>query len=267
MKRLIHFTLPLSLAIAALISLFFQLPSGPSLCKACQPKSPLLSLFGAGYFAALISAILLFPSNPKKWLKILGIVFSLSLALSLTAMQTALCIPCLTANTCHVLIWIFWSPRSTANEIQLEIKTTTLIMSFFAGASFFGALNANLALYGAPKLLTKRLVQEGEKVKLPITLERDTAFHFVVDPCPFCEEQLKNFENIKTDLSLLNVSTNEKAKENAPHLAWEIKKAKELEKRFGIQGYPTLILVNQKGEILKVKEGLQDSLEVIFQER
>lgn len=276
------------LGIVALILLFFKLPGVPELfgivnCTSCSTSTPYVPMLAAGYFAAFLTCRLCFPSLPKPPLKIGGLVWSLGLATVLTYLSASWCWICLIAHTCHILMWLFWKPTQEKSETLVGMKISIISTTSVAMMALYSTLNFTFLVYGLQiKSPIHSVVKEGTVVK-PFEFEtiekqvfssENLAAHsgvilnFVSPHCLFCKEQIPKLNEIAKEFldkgfRFINVSRQVVPDLQAlgPHLEWAEDLRGELSPEFGITGYPTLILLDSKGEVVKTAEGLSSDFE------
>ena len=141
------------IGLLILTLLFFKLPGVPELfgilnCKSCQTTTPYLPMVAAAYFAAFVTCVLCFPTLPSRPLKYGGIVWALSLAISLTYLSTQLCWICLVAHLLHLSMWLLWKPKTAEPEQAVNSKLALVFTSALAMMALFSTLNVTFLVYG-----------------------------------------------------------------------------------------------------------------------
>ena len=280
------------LGIAALISLFLTLPEIQNSlsalgCKTCGSRSPYLPLIGAGYFASLSAVSILFPSFPPRQMGKGGLIGAILLSLVLTTMAfPSICIACLIAHVCHILIWTIWvfAPPSEARS-SFSGVSERIFLALFAPVSavaLFGCLNLTFMAYDfKPKSRpTAESLKSGDPIP-PFTAQTlsgksisnrssrgVTLLNFITPNCPFCAEQLELLNAIAAQFSYewINITpalSSEWSKESSS-AEWVEDKAGELQRLFKVRGYPTLYVLGNDGRIARAILGVQPYLMAEF---
>lgn len=238
-------------------------------------------MLGAAYFSAFIVAILSFPDLPTRPLKVAGLIWASGLAISLTYLSPFWCWVCLGAHGCHLLMWIIWKPAGAPARHFLGVKLSLVFTSALAAAALFSTLNTTFLIYGLSKP-SGSLVKKGSRVKSFAleTLEKKplsdallnhsegTLFNFVSANCPYCKDQLPRLDSLANQFyeqgfRFLSITQSLASdwQPLAPHLEWVEDREGALASLFGIEGYPTLVLVDSQGVIIKIFSGASSSLE------
>jgi len=274
--------------LVALILLFFKLPGVPELfgilnCKSCSTTTPYLPMVTAAYFSAFVTCILCFPSLPARPLKYAGIVWALGLAICLTYLSPTWCWICLGAHTCHVAMWIFWRPVRVRTEHSVGLKLSLIFTSALAVMALFSTLNVTFLVYGLQfKNPTGSLVKKGSKVK-PFALKTieekalsntllaefgGTILNFVSSNCPYCKEQVPELDSLalkfqEQGFRFVTISQHvvPELQVLGPNLEWAEDQKRTLFELFGIEGYPTMVLIDSKGVVKTTVAGATSNLE------
>ncbi len=268
----------LLLSACALIALFFKLPGVPEFfgitqCTSCSTSTPYLPMFGAGYFAALFTLILCFRSLPVRSLKWGGYVWSIGLALILTTLSPSLCYICLIAHFCHIGVWHFWKPSAEYSEELKEIKTAIVFTSTVSVMALYSTLNFMFLVYGLEvKNPLATSIKEGGHIQ-PFafeTLSSDelkehsgVVLNFVSSNCPYCKEQIPHLNGLAEEfqsstIRFVTICSQLEAdlQTLGPQLEWIEDVEGQLSSLFRISGYPTCILLDGSGKVLKVIAGI-----------
>jgi thiol-disulfide isomerase/thioredoxin len=282
MRRLVPW-----LGILALLMLFFKLPDTPNIwglfgCKTCSSPSPYVPLAGAAYFTLLVATSLLFPRFPGPRVARAGLVWSLLLAVGLTAVGwPRWCIGCLIAHVCHLLIWTIWAVVPAPSIVKLQTTTyERLCMVLFAPVpvvALFACLNLTFMAYGikpshptmATGLHVGDAVPDLALVALPGTdLRKERILlNFIAPNCPYCKEQLTLLTSMAPQLAadsirLINVSPILPADRDryAASFEWAEDRDGQIGNAFKIAGYPTLFVVGADGKIAAILPGVPAQL-------
>lgn len=244
-------------------------------------ETPYFPMLAAAYFSAFIVTILCFPALPSPSFKLAGIVWSIGLAFFLTFLSSFWCWVCLGAHGCHLLMWIVWKPSGCEAGRSFGVKLSLVFTSAIAAMALFSTLNVTFLLYGLNKP-SSSLVKKGSLVKTfsVETIEKKevsdalfgeyggTILNFVSSNCPYCREQLPMIDSLAAEYrerGFRFVSISPKAAPDlhalGAHLEWAEDTEGELAQQFGVQGYPTLILINPEGRVVKTWAGASSSLE------
>ncbi|MGA8164333.1 MAG: TlpA disulfide reductase family protein [Waddliaceae bacterium] len=259
------------------ISELFDLPA----CKSCHTNTPYLPMLAAAYMAAFLTCILSFPSLPSPALKRAGIVWSLGLACGLTYLSDQWCVICLIGHTCHVGMWTFWRPTQYGPEGLAGMKLSMMFTSATATAALYSTLHFTFLVYGLSNPM-ESLVRAGAAInsfhvetvdKQPLSSDKFSDYdgvilNFVSDSCPYCREQILLLDKIagefdSKNLRFVNVSRQviSELQDLGPRLEWVEDSQEDLFMLFGVNGYPSLVLIDSKGVVVGAKEGVHGDFE------
>lgn len=270
----------LLLGFCALGSLFLKLPNvaetlGLKYCTSCNAASPILPMISASYFAFLITAILTFAPF-STLLAQMGLIFSVGLGFTLTYFNPEWCGVCLFAHSTHILLWFILLAAAEDTEREkdnlLGSKLALLFIAPVAMMALFSTLNFTLLIYGlSNENPLGSLVQAGDIIK-PFQAGKfsnenfadysGTLFTFVSPNCPYCKELLpsvealaKEYEGKRVNFVSVGRVITEESKQLAPHLTWIEDKKGEIIPQFGVTGFPTTVLVDATGRVIKSLPG------------
>ena len=232
-------------------------------------------MLAAGYFAFLLTATICFKNLPTKTWRWGGFVWATGLAISFTYLSSQICWVCLVAHACHILLWIVWKPQHLQEEI-LGIKLALAFTSSFAMMALFSTLNFTFMVYGLQmKSPVSSLVQEGSVIKSftidaidskELAEHQGVIFHFVSPSCPYCKEQIPQLDRIAKEYAdngyrFINISPRltPELQELSHHLEWV--EDNSLSSIFGIEGFPTLVVVDRLGVVLQTMAGASSDFE------
>lgn len=280
------------LGIIALLAIFLKLPEAQGLfsflsCKACSNSNPYFPLAASGYFAALISISLLFPTFPNPLIARGGLIWSLLLAIPLTLMTLPdWCIPCLIAHACNVLTWTIWTffpdtterPYSTVKE-----RLCLLLFGSVAVVAMFGSLNLTMLIYSlknSPKL-TSTSLKEGDYIQIPAfesrlvndNIQGEKRFrliNFISQDCPYCQEQLAILQASSEQIGqrykmimVISPTLQSDLTQQFPLAEWIEDKEGKLRELFKVSGYPTLFVIDNDNKILNIISGASDQINLL----
>ncbi len=271
------------LGIIALIALFLKLPEASHFftllkCKSCISNEPYLPLIGCGYFGFLTAVSLLFPDFPNRYLAFGGLIWAVLLSSVLTYIDLPdLCLACLVAHACNILIWGIWffapAPVRKSNAINAEVRLCILLFAPIAVVALFSSLNltfmayhvkpwANIGLHsGDPiPLFTAHTIGDCE-----IASKNNEAIvlNFITPDCAYCKEQLQILDKVKSSCRIINVSPKvlPELTQYFPLSEWVEDKKGALGKQFKIQGFPTMCVLGSEGKIIRVIQGVPEGFQ------
>jgi thiol-disulfide isomerase/thioredoxin len=276
MKRFRH--APPFLGVLVLIALFLKMPAAAS-CAMCSSRGLYMPLFGAGYFALLIAASLLFLSFPDVKLARTGLTWAILLALLLTYVDfPQWCGLCLTCHICHILMWTIWLvvPPLEAKPTLLKERIYLLLLAPISVVALFTSLNLTLMTY-RPKTHSNLGFQPGDLVPAFtawtvtghsitnaefLSVSR-TILNFVSIDCPYCKEQLQLLNTIILELDsqayrFINITPMlpSNLTQYSSRMEWIEDKPEALLNLFQVSGYPTLFVVGTDGKIVQIIPGV-----------
>jgi thiol-disulfide isomerase/thioredoxin len=284
------------LGLVALAVLFLNLPEAPHIfarlgCTSCSSSDPYLSLVGAGYFAVLVAAALLFPGFPGRLAARGGLTWALLLALALTYVKwPAWCAACLIGHACNILMWTLWvAVPPAARRPRPATLGQRLVLTVFAPVSviaLFSSLNLTFMAYRLKEHnLAATSLQPGDAVPAFNTqthggrsiASTDAAqsagivINFVSPDCPHCQEQMPVLDAVATELApgsyrFINVSRALPAEllQRAPATEWVEDKEGKLRELFQVAGYPTMFVLGSDGKITLVIPGVPEQLKAFL---
>ncbi len=235
----------------ALTILFFKLP-GIS-CQTCNTVDPYLPMLAISYFAAFLACILCFPSLPSPHFKYTGMIWSIGLAISLTYLNPIWCLICLIAHACHIGMWIFWKPRASGKVKKVAVKSSFILLSMLSFPLFF---------YGMQKK-NDPLVKAGSIIK-PFAQSdyKGMIINFVSPNCAYCKEQIATLNKTAKEFHdqgfrFVNVTRHmsDDLQGFGPDFEWIEDQENNLAPLFGIAAYPTTVLLDSKGVVIKTAVG------------
>lgn len=267
------------LSLAALATLLLKLPHVPDLlgienCQSCSSTTPYLPMLAAGYFAAFTGTALCFRSLPTPPIRAAGLVWAVTLAMTLTYFSQSWCFICLFCHAVHIAMWLTWRPHREAITEAPGVKIATVMAMAIGTTALFSTLNFTFLVYGL-KLQSpvSSLVRPGATVDLstldqPFNRSKTLIFNFVAEHCPYCKEQIPKLDAIAAKLKnerfqFINISQKKvSALETiGPHLEWMEDHDRSLAALFGVEGYPTLVAVSPEGIIIEAAEGVAPDFE------
>ncbi len=281
------------LGIIALGVLFLKLPEVSKFftCKSCLSSGPYLPLIGAGYFALLVAIAMLFPSFPSLHTARGGLIWSLLLALTLIYLRwTQVCLECLIAHACHVMIWLIWLISPSQKDKRILTTKERLYFVFLAPISviaLFGCLNLTFLIYDVKDARTKIAVdlQVGDIVpdfyiktidglfiaNRDLNKMKGTVINFVSSDCPYCKEQLPILNEIAVQLAggsyrFINISpiVTPEMIQQSPAVEWVEDKEGELSTHFRIPGYPILFVIGANNKIVQIIPSVPNQLKALL---
>lgn len=274
----------------ALVLLFFKMPETPHIaslikCSVCPLPSPFLPLLGSAYFSLLLALSLFFPSFPGKKVAIGGLLLSAALAFSLTLWNyPKACTVCISCHVINILIWILWilSPSKPQDSNLLKKEKVFLVILFpLIIVSLFSSLNLTFRTYRRDETAKSLDLKEGGKFPA-ITLKtisgqhidlsqvngRGIILNFLAETCPYCKEQVEKISPIFSGISAeeylwVNVSPKAPIKfaEAFFSSVWVEDSGQKILYDLDLEGYPTLLIINGKGSLVKKIVGVPDNLE------
>lgn len=286
-KNFIRRYFPFFLSLFALFLLFLKLPKvadslGLAFCSSCQIYSPYIPMLGAAYFSSLGVLILSCRTMPSRNLKVGGVVWAFGLAIFFSWLDQSSCFLCLGAHALHILLWIFWKPTQKGEEKMLGLKTALCFTSFTSMAALFSTLNFTFLVYGLQFKNPLHVLKEGGMIT-PFVLEtigmgrlssdslknyEGIVLNFVAPGCPHCKEQLpllSAIADLNQNQSILFVAITPKLDNDlqqlAPILEWAEDQQEHLLEEWSIEGFPTLLLIDSNGRIIKKIAGLPSNFE------
>lgn len=269
-------------AFLALTTLFFKLPEvmsvlGPTMCPTCisalpYAETPYLALIGGGYFAFLLSMLLSSQRFPGKTGTKIGLLFSIGLFVSLTYFSPELCIVCIFAHLCHILLWscLLWEKHAvdTAQE-NIYSKLSSAFTAAVSMVALFSTLNITFALYAvSSKQVETTFLKPGTKIATTSFMQPDTISNalvigFVSQNCPFCHDALKMLNTLSKEISEKNIrviavtqTITQEIQEMAPDIEWKEDPSGQLQQQCGVAGYPSLIVLDHHGTVTESVAGI-----------
>jgi thiol-disulfide isomerase/thioredoxin len=256
----------------ALVALFFKLPETPDLfdCASCTSNDPYFPLFAAGYFTSLIAIALIFPEFPSKATAWGGILWSILLTFALTYLAWSLCVMCLIAHLCNILIWVIWlitSQKKTIWAAPLSVRVAGAVFAPMIMLTLFASLNLTFMVYDFRLSQPQNLLKPGDILPHFAQQGIPLCINFITPDCPYCKKQLPLLHKIALNCSLSTVKfinitpfiTEELVRQH-PSSQWIEDKDGKLKTLFKVQGYPTLFLADAEGKIKKIIAGMSEEL-------
>lgn len=182
---------------------------------------------------------------------------------------------CLIAHVCHIGMWIFWKPQSSRHEEMVGLKVSMALTTSVAMAALFSTLNFTFLIYGLNfSNPIGSLIKTGSTVA-PFNIEsislssdelsnlNGVILNFVSPQCLYCKEQLPKLDEIASSYTdagfrFVNVTREitPELKSFAPSMEWAEDGAGILLPKFGIDGYPTLVVMDSKGTVVAADAGV-----------
>ena len=223
--------------LAAFITLFVGQIKG---CAACA-RFPLLTFAGEFYFGALALLALIFSFEK---VKAFGFAFALVLSVSLMSYASEFCLTCWIAHSLHLLFWASYG-------LSLSAYLATAALAFCMPFLPYDALSMG------PAPAFSFVTEQGQEVR-----PKSVVLHFVKRDCPYCAEQTEELCALVTkypELFVVNIS--QQPSDDPCELPFYIDRDGHLMQAFGVNLFPTTVVIGKKGQIKAVLRGQFDNLE------
>ena len=281
--------LPFIFGALILILLIAKLPGVTALftpfdCSRCTIGAPLITWLGGGYFAGLLTFIYLVPQFFSRPVASIGIICAIVMGTLLLWLSPTFCYICFFAHLLHVGIWgyflvypqagIAWSPRfirALMRAVQVGLMVA-LFFYLFDEALFKAGEKKQIE---APQFSFTTL--NGETITSNnIAPYRHIVLQFVLPSCIYCKKQLPVLNRIKKKwegkkIGFFNIVERRNGESDfslkkdlhgyAPDIPIVIDSDFYIGKNFHVRSFPTLIVINAEGRIVKTIIGSTSKLE------
>lgn len=288
-KKRILISLPLVFSFLILGLLIVKLPGVTALftpfdCSRCTIGAPLITWLGAGYFAGLLTMICRAPQFFSRPVASFGIIFAIVLGTLLLWFSPAFCYICFVSHLLHVAIWGYFLIFPQHGLPWNAILVRPLLRAFQVG--LIVALAYALFDEALFKLGEKKMVEapqfsfttlSGETITShAIAPYRYIVIQFVLPTCKYCKKQLPTLNSIKNKwkgkkVGFFNIVERRNRESNAalkreldayaPDIPIAVDDDFSLGRHFHVRTFPTLIVINAKGRIVKTLIGSNAHLE------
>lgn len=288
-KKRFIIRLPFYFGAVILLLLLAKLPGVAALftpfdCSRCTIGAPLITWLGAGYFAGLLALIYLAPQFFSRPIASIGILWAILMGTLLLWFSPTFCYICFFSHLLHVGIWGYFLVYPQHGVPFRAPFARHLILAVQIG------LFATLAYYVVDEGLFK--LGEKETVETPqfsfttlsgetltsndLTPYRYVVLQFVLPTCQYCKKQLPLLDRIKEkwderDIGFFNIVERRRGETNrqlqdelhayAPHISIAIDSDFTIGKHFNVRTFPTIIVLDSEGRIVKTINGAYSKLE------
>jgi len=275
-------------SFAALTLLFFKLPGvrdflGFKRCTQCGPEAPFITMLAVAYFGFFTAILLSFNDFAGKTGAKFGLLWAIGLCVVLTLLRSELCTICLTAHGLHIAAWCaLLTKKSPAafDKTLIGLKISCACTTSISVVALYSSLNFTFALYGlgAPKNQSS-LIAIGEKAPMLERITNNTNLHeetlhtgivldFVSSQCPYCKEQLVRIKDIaekfkETGIRFVAITEDnpETLQALAPNVEWIKDIDGSLHNRYGVSGYPTMVVLDKNARVIQATSGMPSDYE------
>lgn len=288
-KKRFIIRLPFYFGIAILLLLFAKLPGVTALftpfdCSRCTIGAPLITWLGAGYFAGLLTLIYLAPQFFSRAVASLGILWAIVMGTLLLWLSPAFCYICFFSHLLHVGIWGYFlvypqhgAPFSAPFFRRLILATQIGLLTTLS----YYMIDEGLFKLGGKKTLEAPQFSfttlSGETLNSNnLAPYRYVVLQFVLPTCQYCKKQLPLLDEIKEKwddrgIGFFNIVERRKGESDAqlqeellsyaPHIPIVVDSDFSMGAHFNVRTFPTIIVLNSEGRIVKTYHGTYSKLE------
>lgn len=281
--------LPFYFGAVILLLLLVKLPGVTSLftpfdCSRCTIGAPLITWLGAGYFAGLLALIYLAPQFFSRTIASFGLIWAIVMGTFLLWFSPSFCYICFFSHLLHVCIWgyflvypqhgvIFRAPflRHLLLAVQIGLFTTLAYYVIDEGLFKLGEKEILEAPQFSFTTLSGEILTSND-----LSPYRYVVLQFVLPSCKYCKKQLPLLDQIKEKwdergIGFFNIverrhgETDAELQEQlhayAPHIPIAVDYDFTLGTHFNVRTFPTIIVLNSDGRIVKTINGAYSKLE------
>ncbi|GAB5412124.1 MAG: hypothetical protein ChlgKO_12380 [Chlamydiales bacterium] len=238
---------------ASLLALFAALSLSGKVLAICQgcvvAGTQTVTYFGILYFIVLAFVISFWRTFPSKPIAVVGLIFSAFIAFFLTLSRQEICPFCITSHILHMAVWSLLLVPCYFRAAAL-LLTTLLIIS----VPLVHIKEGRAKVIGKAPAFSFT-TKSGKVIKnVPPAPYSALVLHFVQEGCPFCEEQIEEIEsflNYYPNYLFYNVSATDIKKSGGVELIV----SQEMQQAFHVNLFPTLIVVDRNGDVIKFVRG------------
>ncbi|MDX8431401.1 MAG: thioredoxin fold domain-containing protein [Candidatus Algichlamydia australiensis] len=238
--------------IASLFALFAALSlvgKELAICQGCVNGVQYITYVGIVYFLGLSLTLYFWRTFPTKPITYVGFFFSCFAAFFLTVSKLEYCVFCVTAHILHIAVWslllttCYFRSLAIFFSAILVISVPTLHIKEKRSKVVGRAPNFSFTTKDG------KIIQDG-----PPPPYSALVLHFVQEGCPYCEEQIEEIENLVDyypNYLFYHVSSSELKKGDRVELIV----SKETAQIFHINLFPTLVVIDKNGDVIKIVRG------------